>query len=64
MVVATIYAFQTFGQIDILIGYQNAGRSCTSNVLIYNIYNDALTQQTTPGVAAVMSIALFPSPWC
>ena len=40
VVVATIYAFQTFGQIDILIGYQNAAYEHV-NVLIYNVVHDA-----------------------
>lgn len=57
VVVATIYAFQTFGQIDILIGYQNAAYEHV-NVLIYNIYTTLIYQQD-PGRAAVMSIALF-----
>lgn len=57
VVVATIYAFQTFGQIDILIGYQNAAYEHV-NVLIYNIYT-TLVYEENPGRAAVMSIALF-----
>jgi sn-glycerol 3-phosphate transport system permease protein len=56
-VVATIYAFQTFGQIDILIGYQNAAYQHV-NVLVYNIYTTLVDQQNA-GRAAVMSIALF-----
>ena len=57
VVVATIYAFQTFGQIDILIGYQNAAYEHV-NVLIYNVYTSLVYEQN-PGRAAVMSIALF-----
>jgi len=57
VVVATIYAFQTFGQIDILIGYQNAAYEHV-NVLIYNVYT-TLVYEENPGRAAVMSIALF-----
>lgn len=57
VVVATIYAFQTFGQIDILIGYQNAAYEHV-NVLVYNVYTTLVNQQD-PGRAAVMSIALF-----
>ena len=57
VVVGTIYAFQTFGQIDILIGYQNAAYEHT-NVLVYNIYT-TLVYGANPGRAAVMSIALF-----
>ncbi len=57
VVVGTIFALQSFGAIDILIGYQNAARLHT-NVLIYNIVN-TLTQEQDAGSAAVMSIALF-----
>ena len=57
VVVGTIYAFQSFGAIDILIGIQNAVRLHT-NVLIYNIVN-TLTQDNNPGAAAIMSIVLF-----
>jgi ABC-type sugar transport system permease subunit len=57
VVVATIYAFQSFGAIDILIGYQNAARLHT-NVLIYNIVN-TLQQENNPGVAAIMATVLF-----
>ncbi|MGP8060583.1 MAG: carbohydrate ABC transporter permease [Acidimicrobiales bacterium] len=58
VVVGTIYAFQTFGQIDILIGYDNNPARLHVNVLVYNIVN-TLTQENNTGVAAVMSIALF-----
>jgi sn-glycerol 3-phosphate transport system permease protein len=57
VVVATIYAFQTFGQIDILIGYQNAVYQHV-NVLVYNVYTTLVYQQNA-GRAAVMSIVLF-----
>ena len=57
LVVGTIFAFQSFGQIDILIGYQNAGFTHT-NVLLYYIYQ-ALSVSNDPGLAAVLSIALF-----
>ena len=57
VVVATIYAFQTFGQIDILIGPQNAAFVHT-NVLIYYVYT-SLVVSNNPGRAAVLSIALF-----
>jgi ABC-type sugar transport system permease subunit len=57
VVVGTIFAFQSFGQIDILIGAQNAAYRHV-DVLIYNIVN-TLTQDNNPGAAAVMSIALF-----
>ncbi len=57
LVVETIYAFQSFGQIDILIGPQNAPFTHT-NVLLYAIYR-ALSIQNDPGAAAVLSIVLF-----
>lgn len=57
VVVATIYAFQTFGQIDILIGPANAAYEHV-NVLVYNVLN-TLQVNRTPGGAAVLSIALF-----
>jgi sn-glycerol 3-phosphate transport system permease protein len=57
VVVATIYAFQTFGQIDILIGPQNAAYEHV-NVLIYYVYT-TLQINGNPGRAAVLSIALF-----
>jgi sn-glycerol 3-phosphate transport system permease protein len=57
LVVSTIYAFQSFGTIDILLGYQNAAREHT-NVLVYNILN-TLIQENNPGVASIMATALF-----
>jgi len=57
MVIGTIFAFQSFGQIDILIGPQNAEFTHT-NVLLYYIYQ-ALSVQDDPGLAAVLSIVLF-----
>jgi sn-glycerol 3-phosphate transport system permease protein len=57
VVIGTIYAFQSFGQIDILIGPQNAAFTHT-NVLLYYIYQ-ALSVQNDPGLAAVLSIVLF-----
>jgi sn-glycerol 3-phosphate transport system permease protein len=59
VVVSTIYAMQSFGAIDILIGPMNAVRLHT-NVLIYNIVNTnspALGNNT--GQAAVMASVLF-----
>ena len=57
VVVSTIYAFQAFGAIDILIGAQNAARRHV-NVLIYNIVN-TLEIENNPGAAAILSIVLF-----
>jgi len=57
LVVGTIFAFQSFGQIDILIGPQSAAFTHT-NVLLYYIYQ-ALSVQDDPGLAAVLSIVLF-----
>jgi sn-glycerol 3-phosphate transport system permease protein len=57
LVVATIAALQSFGQVDLLIGYQHAAFLHT-NVLTYNIYTTLLVQND-PGVAAILSIVLF-----
>ncbi|HXQ18574.1 MAG TPA: sugar ABC transporter permease [Acidimicrobiales bacterium] len=57
LVVGSIFAFQSFGAIDILIGPQNAAFEHV-NVLIYYIYQ-ALQVQSDPGLAAVLSIVLF-----
>jgi sn-glycerol 3-phosphate transport system permease protein len=57
VVVSTIYAFQSFGAIDILITAPNAVRLHT-NVLIYNIIN-TLQIDNNPGVAAIMATVLF-----
>jgi sn-glycerol 3-phosphate transport system permease protein len=56
-VVSTIYAFQAFGAVDILIGPQSAARLNT-NVLIYNIINTNQIENNT-GAAAIMATALF-----
>jgi sn-glycerol 3-phosphate transport system permease protein len=57
VVVGSIFAFQSFGAIDILIGPTNAAFEHV-NVLIYYIYQ-ALQVQRNPGLAAVLSIVLF-----
>jgi sn-glycerol 3-phosphate transport system permease protein len=57
LVVSTIYAFQSFGAVDILIGYQNAANLHT-NVLIYEIVN-TLQVENSPGAAAIMATVLF-----
>jgi ABC-type sugar transport system permease subunit len=57
VVVGTIYAFQSFGQIDILIGPSNAA-GVHANVLIYYIY-ESLQIDNNAGQAAVLSIVLF-----
>jgi sn-glycerol 3-phosphate transport system permease protein len=57
LVVSTIYAFQAFGAVDILIGSQNAVRLHT-NVLVYNIVN-TLQVENNPGEAAIMATVLF-----
>lgn len=56
MVMGTITAFQTFGQIDLLINTQAA--YLHANVLPYDIYQTLLIQRN-PGQAAVLSIVLF-----
>ncbi|HEY3142279.1 MAG TPA: sugar ABC transporter permease [Acidimicrobiales bacterium] len=57
VVVGTIFAFQAFGQIDLLTPKQNA-EVLGTNVLTYNIFL-TLRERQDPGAAAVMSIALF-----
>jgi sn-glycerol 3-phosphate transport system permease protein len=58
VVVGTIFALQSFGQIDILVPYANDPARLHVNVLVYNIVNQ-VTQDNDTGVAAVMAIALF-----
>jgi ABC-type sugar transport system permease subunit len=58
VVVGTIFALQSFGQIDILVPYANDPARLHVNVLVYNIVNQ-VTQTNDAGVAAVMAIALF-----
>ena len=55
VVIGTIFAFQSFGQIDILT---QGGPLKKTNVLTYFIYN-TLQRQSDPGKAAVLAIALF-----
>jgi sn-glycerol 3-phosphate transport system permease protein len=57
LVVSTIYAFQSFGAVDILIGSQNAAQLHT-NVLIYEIVN-TLQIENNAGAAAIMATVLF-----
>ena len=59
VVVGTIVAFQSFGQIDLLTGgaYQNSVVLHT-DVLTYNVYR-TLVYGGDPGRAAILSIALF-----
>jgi ABC-type sugar transport system permease subunit len=55
VVVGTIFAFQTFGQIDLLT---QGGPLKKTNVLTYFIYT-TLRNQSDPGKAAVLAVALF-----
>jgi ABC-type sugar transport system permease subunit len=55
VVVGTIFAFQSFGQIDILT---QGGPLRRTNVLTYFVY-DTLERQSDPGRAAVLAVALF-----
>jgi len=57
LVVGGIFAFQSFGSIDILIGPENAAFEHV-NVLVYYIYQ-AVQVQSDPGLAAVLAIVLF-----
>jgi ABC-type sugar transport system permease subunit len=56
-VVGVIFGLNSFGQIDIMVGYQNSAFTHT-NVLIYYIYQ-LIHIQSNPGLAACYSIALF-----
>lgn len=58
LVVGTIFALQSFGQIDILVPYANDPARYHVNVLVYNIVNQ-FQSESDAGVAAVMAIALF-----
>ena len=55
VVIGSIFALQTFGQIDLLT---QGGPLKKTNVLTYFIYN-TLQRQSDPGKAAVLAIALF-----
>jgi sn-glycerol 3-phosphate transport system permease protein len=55
VVVGSIFAFQAFGQIDLLT---RGGPLKKTNVLTYFIYTE-LREQRNPGKAAVLAIALF-----
>jgi len=55
VVIGTIFAFQTFGQIDLLT---QGGPLNKTNVLTYFIYTE-LIQNSNEGKAAVLAIALF-----
>jgi ABC-type sugar transport system permease subunit len=55
VVIGSIFAFQSFGQIDLLT---QGGPLNKTNVLTYFIYN-TLQRQSDPGKAAVLAVALF-----
>ncbi len=55
VIVGTIFAFQTFGQIDLLT---QGGPLKKTNVLTYSIFS-TLREERNPGKAAVLAIALF-----
>jgi sn-glycerol 3-phosphate transport system permease protein len=55
VVIGTIFAFQTFGQIDLLT---QGGPLNKTNVLTYFIYKE-LILNSNPGKAAVLAVALF-----
>jgi ABC-type sugar transport system permease subunit len=55
VVVGSIFAFQTFGQIDILT---QGGPLRRTNVLTYFVYR-TLRQDNNDGKAAVLAVALF-----
>ena len=53
VVIGSIFAFQTFGQIDLLT---QGGPLGETNVLTYFIYTEL---RDDPGTAAVLAVALF-----
>jgi sn-glycerol 3-phosphate transport system permease protein len=55
VIVGSIIAFQTFGQIDLLT---QGGPLKRTNVLTYFVYTE-LRERNNPGTAAVLAIALF-----
>jgi sn-glycerol 3-phosphate transport system permease protein len=55
VVVGSIFAFQTFGQIDLLT---KGGPGDKTNVLVYFVFTE-LHERRNPGTAAVLAIALF-----
>jgi ABC-type sugar transport system permease subunit len=55
VVIGSIFAFQSFGQIDLLT---QGGPLKKTNVLTYYIYT-TLQRQSDPGKAAVLAVALF-----
>lgn len=55
IVVGSIFAFQTFGQIDLLT---QGGPGDKTNVLVYFVFTE-LRERRNPGTAAVLAIALF-----
>jgi sn-glycerol 3-phosphate transport system permease protein len=55
VVIGTIFAFQTFGQIDLLT---QGGPDNKTNVLTYFVYK-TLIKDSDPGKAAVLAVALF-----
>ncbi len=57
VVIGTIYAFQSFGQIDILTRGGPLGNRTTT--LTYLVYKTLVGDAPDPGKAAVLSVALF-----
>jgi sn-glycerol 3-phosphate transport system permease protein len=55
VVVGTIFAFQSFGQIDLLT---EGGPSDSTNVIVYSIYQEAF-QNRNAGVASAQAVILF-----
>jgi ABC-type sugar transport system permease subunit len=58
VVVGSIFALQTFGQIDLLTQGGPGGPHGKTNVLTYFIFTE-LRQRRNPGTAAVLAIVLF-----
>ncbi|MFN3216380.1 MAG: carbohydrate ABC transporter permease [Acidimicrobiales bacterium] len=56
VVVLSLIAFQSFGQVDLLT---QGGPIDRTNVLVYSIYDNAFGQAKNEGVASVQAIGLF-----
>lgn len=56
VVVLTILAFQSFGQVDLLT---QGGPLDATNLLVYSVYDNAFGSSINEGVAAVQAIVLF-----
>jgi ABC-type sugar transport system permease subunit len=56
VVVLTVVAFQSFGQVDLLT---RGGPLDATNLLVYSVYDNAFGQTNDEGVASVQAMVLF-----